>query len=331
MSVDRAFYNAAERNRFGLLEILFWLCPIAAFFLFPTSLSFATHVLIMALFAMSLGLILSFAGIVTLGHAAFFGLGAYVTALLSLVGYQEPITATFLGGAAAAVLALIIGPLLLRLTGLPLMMVTLALGAVMFEAANKLGWITGGENGLGDLRYQPVLGIFRWSIYGQTAYFYTLAWLFVLFLLTRSLVASPFGLALQGIRENPLRMNLIGAPVTGHLVRVYTISAFIAGIAGALSAQATGFVGLDVLSVDLSINALVMLVLGGVGNIYGGLVGGALYIVLRNLASDWNPYHWMFVIGAFLVVVVLLGQNGVIGIVERLTSLISGKRKETSP
>lgn len=327
---DRAFYNVAERGSFGLLEILFWLCPVAAFFLFPTSLSFATHVLIMALFAMSLGLVLSFAGIVTLGHAAFFGLGAYTTALLSLAGLQEPISATFLGGVAAGVLALVIGPLLLRLTGLPLMMVTLALGAVLFEAANKLGWITGGENGLGDLKYQPVLGLFRWSIYGQTAYLYALAWVFVLFLLTRALVASPFGLALQGIRENPLRMRLIGAPVTGHLVRVYVISAFIAGIAGALSAQATGFVGLDVLSVDLSISALVMLVLGGVGNIYGGLVGGALYIVLRNLASDWNPYHWMFVIGAFLVLVVLLGQNGVIGIFERIVGWIADKRRDVS-
>jgi branched-chain amino acid transport system permease protein len=320
VNLSPSFYNPAARNRIGLTEIAFWLVPIAAFFVFPGDLQFAAQVLVMALFAMSLGLILGFAGIVTLGHAAFFGLGAYATALVSISGYHEAITATILGGAAAALLAAIVGPLVLRLSGLSLMMMTLAICATLFEAANKLGWLTGGENGLGGVEFDPLLGLFRWSVYGQTGYLYALVWVFLLFLVCRALVGSAFGLALQGVRENALRMRLIGAPVTGHLLCVYVLSAFMAGVAGALSAQTTGFVGLDVLAVDLSISALVMLVLGGVGNIYGGLVGGTFYMVLRHLASNWNPYNWMFVIGVFLIAVVLLGQNGVVGIVERLMS-----------
>lgn len=317
MTAAPSFFNPAARDRIAWTEIVFWLIPIAAFFAFPEDLVFATQVLVMSLLAMSLGLILGFAGIVTLGHAAFFGVGAYTTSLVSLAGYHEAISATVLGGLAAALVAAVVGPLVLSLSGLSLMVMTLAIGAVLFEAANKTAWLTGGENGLGGVVFRPVVGLFKWSVYGQTAYLYTLAWLFVLFVLMRTVVASPLGLALQGVKQNPVRMRLIGAPVTRHLVGVYALSAFMAGVAGALSAQTTGFVGLDVLSTDLSINVLVMLILGGVGNIYGGLVGGALYMILRQLASTFNPYHWMFAIGLLLIAVVLLGQNGVLGVLEQ--------------
>jgi branched-chain amino acid transport system permease protein len=311
-----SFFNPAAHDRVAWAEVLFWLVPVAAFFAFPGDLVFATQVMVMSLFAMSLGLILGFAGIVTLGHAAFFGVGAYATALVALAGYHEAISATVVGGLAAALLAVIVGPLVLALSGLPLMVMTLAIGAVLFEAANKAAWLTGGENGLGGVEFAPLLGLFKWSVYGQTGYFYTLAWLFGMFVLVRCVVASPLGLALQGIKENPVRMRLIGAPVTRHLIAIYTLSAFMAGVAGALSAQTTGFVGLDVLSTDLSINALVMLILGGVANIYGGIVGGALYMILRQLASAFNPYHWMFAIGLLLIAVVLIGQNGVLGVLD---------------
>ena len=318
MTRPPSFFNPAARDRFGWPEVLFWLLPIAAYFVFPGDLQFGAQVLVTMLLAMSLGLILGFAGIVTLGHAAFFGVGAYATALISLAGYHEPISAAVFGGLIAAIAAAIVAPLVLRLAGLPLMMMTLAVAAVLFEAANKADWLTGGENGLSGLEYEPVLGVFKWSIYGQTGYLYALAWLFVLFVLTRCVVASPLGLALQGAKQNPARMRLIGAPLTRHLVTVYALSAFMAGAAGALSAQTTGFVGLDVLSTDLSINILVMLILGGVGNIYGGLVGGALYMILRQFASAFDPYHWMFAIGVLLIVVVLLGQNGVLGVLQQL-------------
>ena len=213
-----SFFNPVARDRITLSEVLFWLLPIAAFFAFPGDLAFATQVLVMMLLAMSLGLILGFAGIVTLGHAAFFGVGAYAAALLSLAGYHEAISATALGGLAAALLAAIVGPLVLRLSGLSLMIMTLAVATVLFEAANKADWLTGGENGLGGIEFGPVLGLFKWSVYGQTGYVYALVWLFGLFALTRCVVASPLGLALQGVKENPIRMHLIGAPVARHLI-----------------------------------------------------------------------------------------------------------------
>ena len=323
MSHPPSFFNPVARDRIGWSEGLFWLLPIVAFFGFPGDLVFATQVLVMMLLAMSLGLVLSFAGIVTLGHAAFFGVGAYATALLSLAGYHEAISATVLGGLAAALLSAVVGPLVLRLSGLSLMIMTLAIAAVLFEAANKADWLTGGENGLGDVQFAPILGLFKWSVYGQTAYLYTLVWLFALFALMRCVVASPLGLALQGVKENPIRMRLIGAPVARQLLSIYALSAFMAGVAGALSAQTTGFVGLDVLSTDLSISVLVMLILGGVGSIYGGLVGGALYMILRHLASAFNPYHWMFVVGLLLIAVVLSGQNGVLGVLDHVAARLA--------
>ena len=311
---EPSFYNPAASNGVGLMELLFWAIPLVVFFVFPDHLSFGAQVLIMALYAMSLGLILGFAGIVTLGHAAFFGIGAYTTGLLSLAGWQEPITATIGGATAAAVVAMVVGPIVLRLTGLPLMMMTLAIGAVLFEAANKFSWLTGGENGLSGIEFEPVLGLFRWSVFGQTSYLYCLAWLFVMFAIFRMLVSSPFGLALQGVRENALRMRLVGAPVSRHLIKVYAISAFMAGVAGSLSAQVTGFVGLDVLAIDLSINGIIMLVLGGVASIYGGLIGAGVYMVLKDFAANWDPYNWMAVIGFFLIFVVLFGKNGLVGL-----------------
>ncbi|MBY3592365.1 branched-chain amino acid ABC transporter permease [Rhizobium bangladeshense] len=317
MKREPSFYNPAASNGIGLIEVVFWALPVAAYFVFPDNLSFGAQILIMSLYAMSLGLILGFAGIVTLGHAAFFGIGAYSTALISLAGYHEPITATLAGGLLAAVLACAVGPIVLRLSGLSLMMMTLAIGAVLFEAANKFSWLTGGENGLSGIEFDPILGMFRWSVFGQTSYVYCLAWLFVMFLLFRSLVGSPFGLALQGVRENALRMRLVGAPVSRHLIKVYAVSAFMAGVAGGLSAQVTGFVGLDVLAIDLSINGIIMLVLGGVGSIYGGPVGAAVYMILKDFAANWDPYNWMAVIGLFLIFVVLFGKNGLIGLGQR--------------
>ncbi|WP_253958494.1 branched-chain amino acid ABC transporter permease [Rhizobium sp. WYJ-E13] len=318
MNPQSSFYNPAASNGVGLMEIVFWALPGVAFFVFPDNLSFGAQVLIMALYAMSLGLILGFAGIVTLGHAAFFGIGAYSTGWIALAGWHEPITATFAGGAAAAALALVVGPIVLRLSGLPLMMMTLAIGAVLFEAANKFGWLTGGENGLSGIEFAPVLNLFPWSVFGQTSYLYCLAWLFVMFAIFRSLVSSPFGLALQGVRENALRMRLVGAPVSAHLIKVYAISAFMAGVAGSLSAQVTGFVGLDVLAIELSINGIIMLVLGGVGSIYGGPLGAAVYMVLKDFAANWDPYNWMAAIGLFLILVVLFGRNGLIGLGQRI-------------
>ncbi|HVG50789.1 MAG TPA: branched-chain amino acid ABC transporter permease, partial [Xanthobacteraceae bacterium] len=262
----------------------------------------------------------------SLGHALYFGFGAYVTGLATFAGWTEPITGTILGGVSAAVLAAVTGPIVLRLTGLPLIMVTLALGVIAFEAANKLTWLTGGDDGLYGVTIAPLFGVFPWTMFATTAYLYVLGWAFLMFLLARSVIASPFGVALQGIRDNSQRMRLIGTPVLRKLVQVYIISGFIAGVAGALSAQTTKFVGLAVLSLDTSVSALVMLVLGGVGKLYGGLIGAPVYMIVHHFASQWNPYHWMFIIGALLTVVVMFASGGLLGISEMLLRWLSRRR-----
>lgn len=307
-----------DRRRLRPLELVWWLLALGYFFVFPEYLAIATSVLVMALFALSLDLLLGFAGVLSLGHAMPFGIGAYACALINLAGWHEAISGALAGGAIAGLFALAIGPLILRMSGLPFIMVTLGIGAVLYEAANKAVWLTGGDNGLPGVTLDPLLGVFRWSVLGQTGYLYALGWLFALFCLTRRLVASPFGMALQGIRENPRRMQLVGAPVLRHLVVAYGLASAIAGIAGALSAQTNAFVGLEVLSLNTSIDGLVMLVLGGVGRLYGGLVGAPVYMFVQHFAREWNPYYWMFLIGALLIIVVRFSRRGLIGLLDDL-------------
>ena len=307
-----------KRHRLRPIEATWWLLALAFFFVFPEYLAVATSVLIMALFALSLDLLLGFAGVLTLGHAVSFGIGAYVAALVNLAGWHEALTGALAGGAVSGLFALAIGPLILRLTGLPFIMVTLGIGALVYEAANKAVWLTGGDNGLPGVTLQPLFGLFRWSVFGQTGYLYVLGWLLVLFYLCRRIVASPFGMALQGIRENPDRMRLVGAPVLRHLVTGYAIASAIAGIAGALSAQTNAFVGLEVLSLNTSIDGLVMQVLGGVGRLYGGLVGAPVYMFVQHFAQQWNPFYWMFLIGGLLIVIVRFSRGGVLGLLDDL-------------
>jgi branched-chain amino acid transport system permease protein len=316
------------RKRDRPYEFLFLALAVLTFFVFEDRLSFATSVLIMVLFALSLDFVLGFAGVVTLGHALFFGTGAYVAGLLALSGLTEAISGLLLAGMASALLAAVVGPLVLGLTGLPQIMATLALGAIGFEAANKATWLTGGDNGLQGIELAPLLGVFNWTVYGHTGYLYALAVLALGFWLLKRVIASSFGVSLQGIRENRQRMMVIGAPVLGHMVRAYAISAFIAGVAGALSAQTTRFVGLDVLSLTTSVDIMVMLTLGGVGRLYGALVGAPVYMTIHHLAAQWNPYHWMFVIGWLLIFVMRFARGGLIGMagamLRRLRPLSAG-------
>jgi branched-chain amino acid transport system permease protein len=315
------------RQRLRLLEALWWLLALAYFFVFPEYLAVATAVLVMALFALSLDLLLGFAGVLSLGHAVAFGIGAYTSALINLAGWHEAITGALAGGVAAGLFALAIGPLILRLSGLPFIMVTLGIGAVVYEAANKAVWLTGGDNGLPGVTLDPLLGIFRWSVFGQTSYLYVLGWLLILFYVVRRIVGSPFGMALRGIRENPRRMRLVGAPVLRHLVVAYAVASAIAGIAGALSAQTNAFVGLEVLSLNTSIVGLVMLVLGGVGRLFGALVGAPVYMFIQHFAREWNPYYWMFLIGALLILVVRFSRHGLIGLAGDLLTRLGPRPK----
>jgi branched-chain amino acid transport system permease protein len=304
-------------------ELLFWVTPLIALVLFPKWLALGTLVLVFALFALSLDLLLGFAGIMSLGHAAFFGIGAYTAGILAIGGWNEAVTGVLAAALLCGAVAGIIAPFLLRLTGLPLVMVTVGVASILFEIANKATWLTGGDDGLYGIRLRPLFGIFTWSLSGETKFLYAFAWLLISFIIIRRMVSSPFGIALQGIRENTPRMRLIGNSVLPHLSIAFVASAMFAGVAGAVWAQTGGFVGLGVLSLDTSIDALVMLVLGGLGSLYGALIGAPVYIIFKHFAQQWNPFYWMFLVGTLLVLVVRFTRGGILGVLkaagERLT------------
>jgi branched-chain amino acid transport system permease protein len=272
----------------------------------------------MVLFALSLDLILGYAGIVTLGHAAFFGTGAYVAGILAVHGWTEPLSLLVAAGAVAALLGVVTGAIVLRTSGLTLLMVTLVVAELLQEAANRLGWLTGGADGLQGIAIAPLLGLFRFDLFGRTAYLYCLVILFLAWAAARLIVHSPFGRSLVGIRENVTRMHAIGSPVFRRRLRIYAISAGIAGIAGALLTETTQFVALQVLSFELSGTVLVMLILGGVGRLYGAFIGAPLYMIAQDQLARDNPAYWLFWIGLLLVVVVIFARGGMLGIVDRL-------------
>jgi branched-chain amino acid transport system permease protein len=307
---------AAHRLRVG--EMLPWLCAVGAYFIFPGYLALGGQILIMVLFALSLDLILGYAGIVTLGHAAFFGTGAYVAGILAVHGWTEPLSLLVAAGAVAALLGVVTGAIVLRTSGLTLLMVTLVVAELLQEAANRLGWLTGGADGLQGIAIAPLLGLFRFDLFGRTAYLYCLVILFLAWAAARLIVHSPFGRSLVGIRENVTRMHAIGSPVFRRRLRIYAISAGIAGIAGALLTETTQFVALQVLSFELSGTVLVMLILGGVGRLYGAFIGAPLYMIAQDQLARDNPAYWLFWIGLLLVVVVIFARGGMLGIVDRL-------------
>jgi branched-chain amino acid transport system permease protein len=304
---------ALPDGRWGPLEIAFWLIPLAAFFLLPDYRVLGSQILIVGLFAVSLDLILGYAGIVSLGHAAFFGIGAYTAGLLAVHGWGEPLTGLLAAAITAAAAGFVVSLLVVRGSDLTRLMVTLGIGLMLYEVANKAAWITGGVDGLSGVTMWKIFGVWSFDIGGRTAYLYSLGVLFVLFLFIRRLVNSPLGLSLRGIREGGKRMPAIGAPVARRLRTIFTVSAAVAGVAGALLAQTTQFVGIDTLGFPRSAELLVMLVLGGVGRLYGGLVGAAIFMLAQDYLAGLSPVYWQLGIGILLIVVVLFARGGVLG------------------
>lgn len=315
-------------DRWKPLEIVFWLLPVASYFFFPDYLVLVSQIMIIGLFAMSLDLILGYAGIVSLGHAAFFGLGAYTAGLLSVHGWGEPVSGLLAAAVVAAVAGFIVSFLVIRGQDLARLMVTLGIGLMLFEAANKAAFITGGVDGLSGMMMAPLFGVFEFDLFGKTAFWYSFAVLFILFVAMRRVVNSPFGLSLRGIREGGRRMPAIGANVDRRLVAVFTLGAAIAGIAGALLAQTTQFVGLDVLGFPRSAELLIMLVLGGTGRLYGALIGAAVFMVAQDKISGYDPTYWQFYIGLLLVLIVLFARGGILGGLEKIAARF--KRKEAA-
>ncbi|HEX6320350.1 MAG TPA: branched-chain amino acid ABC transporter permease [Burkholderiales bacterium] len=309
---DASQYFSA-RTRWRPLEIAFWLCTLLPFLVTPNYLSLASQIAITALFALSLDLILGYAGIVSLGHAAYFGVGAYTAGLIAKHYWGEPISALLLAAAMAGIVGYATSHIVVRFRHLALIMLTLGLGLLLHEAANSASRLTGGADGLQGVNVRPLLETFKFDLYGRTAYAYSLAVLFICFLAARRIIHSPFGLALRGIRENATRMPAIGAPSRAHLRKAYTIAAVMAGVAGALLAQTTETVSLETLSFGRSADVLVILILGGAGRLYGGIVGAIIYLVARDQFSGINPQYWYFWIGLLLVAVVMFLPNGVLG------------------
>jgi len=310
--LENAKSHFERKVRWHPLEIVFWLCTLLPFFVTPSYLSLASQIAITALFALSLDLILGYAGIVSLGHAAFFGVGAYTAGLLAKHYWSEPLTGLVLAALLAGLVGYAMSHIVVRFRHLALIMLTLGLGLLLHEAANSASALTGGADGLQGFKVPAVLG-FKFDMFGRTAYGYTLVVLFLCFLVARRLIHSPFGLALRGIRENATRMPAIGAPSRAHLRKAYTIAAVLAGIAGALLTHTTSTVSLETLSFGRSADVLVILILGGAGRLYGGIIGAIIYMVARDQFSGANPQYWYFWIGLLLVAVVMFLPNGILG------------------
>jgi branched-chain amino acid transport system permease protein len=322
-TMQRLTAHLRRRARWRWPEILFWHAIPAAIFVLPSRAGIINEVLIAGLFALSLDLILGLTGIVSLGHAAFLGLGAYAAAILASKGFADPTLGLAFGAAAAAIIGFLTAPLLLRGGDLTRLMVTLGVSLMLGELANRNGWLTGGADGL-NFSMAPVLGLFSIGFTGQrNAALYSFAVLFILFVIARRLAHSSFGLSLTAIRENRLRAGALGVDTRRRIIAVYAVAAAYAGAAGALLAQTTQIVSLDLFDFHRSADVMLMLIIGGAGYLYGGLIGAAAFIVLRDVISAATPEYWEFWIGLALVILVLVGRGRIAAAPRRLISLIA--------
>lgn len=306
---------AATRVRWW--EVAFWVLAGGSWFVFPERRLLINEIAIAGLFALSLDLVLGYAGIVSLGHAAFFGFGAYLVGILARLGVADPLLGLLAAAAATAALGWVSSLLVLRGSDLSRIMVTLSMSLILYEIANRATGLTGGADGMQGLVFGPVLGVFEFDLFGSVGCAYSLLVLFVLFVLARRFVASPFGWSVRAVAGNPVRTAAIGIPVNARLMATYTLAAAYAGVAGALLAQTTQFVSLDVVAFHRSADVMLMLVVGGVGWLYGGLIGACAFKLLQDGLSTLTPQYWQFWIGALLVALVLVGRERIAGWVRR--------------
>jgi len=303
---------------------------VIAYFLFPYDLALLTRIMVMMLFVLSLDLVLGYAGIATLGHAALYGTGAYAAGLFAVHVSADPVTGLVVGAAAGAALALVSGLLLMRAHGLTLLMLSIAVTLICQEIANKARDLTGGADGLRGIRMEPVLGLFKFDFVGRTGFWYALAVLCVCYAVLKIVTLSPIGLSVRGIKDSAARMVAIGSPVYRRLVTIYTIGGAIAGVAGALAAQVTQLVSLEVYAFNLSAEALIMLILGGAGRLHGAIIGTLIFMVVHHVAASVDPFNWLFIIGALVLGIVFFVPAGMLGIPAALRNLI-GRNGDARP
>ena len=302
------------QNNIWLLLLIGFAIAATSYVLFPYSLSFLTRIVITIILVLSLDLILGYGGIATLGQAAMYGTGAYAAGLFAVHISQDPILGLIAGALAGVLIALISGLLLMRSKGLVLLMLTIAVAQVLYEIANSARSITGGADGLSDIVMKPLFGYFEFDFIGQTAYWYSIVILALVFLLLKILTNSAFGLSIKGIHESPERMRAIGNPVYWRLVTVYSIGGGIAGLAGALTAQITELVSLEVFTFTVSAEAVIMLILGGTGRLYGSVIGVIIFMVFHHIAASVDPFNWLFAIGGLLLAVVFFLPKGLMSL-----------------
>ncbi len=315
------------RDGIGLLLII--AAGAAGYWLFPDNLALLTRIIAIALLVLSLDLIVGYCGVASLGQAALFGAGAYAAGIACVNGITEPFALIAIGAAAGAAAGLVMGTIMLRAHGLAQLVLSIAIVQLFHEAANKASAYTGGSDGLAGLALSPLFGAFEFDLWGQTAYLFGLVLLVAVFVVLKFIVSSPFGMLCRGIRQDPVRIRAMGAFVFPVLLKMFVISGAVAGMGGALAAISTQVVGLDSVSFELSANALVMLVLGGLGTLYGALVGTVIFMGFEHVVSAINPFHWMTMVGALLIAVVLAAPGGLGGFLDRIFS--SGRGRGGSP
>jgi len=299
---------------------------LAGYLVFPDDLALLARILATSLLVVSLDLLVGFCGIITLGQAALFGAGAYAAGIAAVRGLSEPFSLLAIGAAAGGLTGLVSGAIILRAHGLAQLVLSIAFAQLLAETANKASWLTGGSDGLSGIAPAPLFGEFRFDLLGRTGYLFSAAVLIAVLAVLRAIAGSPFGLLCRGIRADPVRVRAMGVSVYPALLKMYGISGIVAGIGGALSAITTQVVGLDSVGFDLSASALVMLVLGGAGSLYGALLGTVTFMLFQHFVSAENPFHWLTLVGVLLIAVVLIAPRGLAGAARTIASRLVARR-----
>jgi len=324
MPVAASASRTLGRDLLGLALIA--LVGLAGYWLFPDNLAFLTRVISVALLVLSLDLIVGYCGVASLGQGALYGAGAYAAGIACINGVTDPVLLILIGAVAGATMGLLMGAIMLRAHGLPQLVLSIAVVQLLHEAANKASSITGGSDGLSGMSPAPLFGLFEFDLWGRSAYLFGLGLLLIVFAVLRFVTRSPFGMVCRGLKEDPLRISALGIYAFPVLLKMFVISGTVAGMGGALAAIATQVVGLDSVSFEISANALVMLVLGGIGHLYGALIGTVIFMALEHIVAAINPFHWMTLVGAVLIAIVLFAPRGLSGTLDELARLLTRDR-----
>lgn len=291
-----------------------WLVLIAVLALLPLSGSYTTglaaEVLIFAIFAMSLDLLIGYTGLLSFGHAAFFGVAAYAVVILGLNFGWSGWVGLLVGIVVSAAVAAVIGFFAIRVSGIPFLMLTMAFAQLLFSLSIKWRSVTGGTDGLSGFQRPTLFGI---SLDNRAVQFYVVAVGFLLVLLfLRRLIASPLGSIFIGIRENEQRMRAAGYPVQRFKLVAFTLAGALAGVGGGLYALQNAYVSSDILHWSLSGDAIIMVILGGTGTIVGPAIGAAVFLLLKNVVSSHTEY-WLLWVGIIFILCVMFLPQGIWG------------------